>query len=445
MLYQGQCSLQIWSSRRLVSCKAKAKSAGRKTTGKGFGPAVASASPIPQKQRSIELRILDDLPSVLIDPASEIDDNTFNSCLFYMNKTEELCGRLPKLLDHAWTQATTYRIQDCLTQPVLLASPSHTTALHILSVKHDDPYNPAIVAAVWDRMKPDAVALDVQPLYPKSFTRMAKAMDSHILDKLLATPLTSLAKALEHADDIDRLRWHHAILQVVGQGASPILVTKAALFNVFANRDLYLSEAITVAHLATKGAVVAAATGGTSGRNGSGPIPVHGISVEDPVMLQALGEDDFWTEQDSTAYKQMLLNAADPQLRSTVNTWLQGIPVGTSTSAPRQRFVLSRLEQALNRQQEEDHLLAYDAYRSTHSELRVRKQLQLEHEQAEHHLARLRDIATGRLGGRRCSHLLAVMRAEHAARVRRLAKVSMDAAVDIAGAGGRSNSSSGGR
>ncbi|GIL59363.1 hypothetical protein Vafri_14245 [Volvox africanus] len=162
-------------------------------------------------------------------------------------------------------------------------------------------------------------------------------------------------------------------------------------------------------------------------------------------MLQALGEDDFWTEQDSTAYKQMLLNAADPQLRSTVNTWLQGIPVGTSTSAPRQRFVLSRLEQALNRQQEEDHLLAHEAYRSSHSEPRVRKQLQLEHEQAEHHLAQLRDIAAGRLGGRRCSHLLAVMGAEHAARVRRLAKVPMDATVDIAGAGGRSNSSSGGR
>ncbi|GIL87304.1 hypothetical protein Vretimale_1746 [Volvox reticuliferus] len=435
MLYQWPYSQPACSSRRLVACKAKAKGAGGKPTGKGFGTAVPSATPVPQKQRSIELRLLNDLPPVLVEPESEIDDNTFNSCLFFMNKTEELCGRLPKLLDHAWTQATTCRIHDCLTRPVLLASPSHTTALHILSLKHDDPYNPALVATVWDRVKPDAVALDVQPLYPKSFTRMAKAMDPQLLDKLLATPLTSLAKALEHANDIDRLRWHHAILQVVGQGASPILVTKATLFNVFANRDLYLSEAITVAHLAAKGSVVAA-TGGTGGRSGGGPIPVHGIGVEDAAMLQGLGDDDFWTEQDSTAYKQSLLKAADPQLRSTVNTWLQGIPVGTSTSAPRERFVLSRLEQALNRQQEENHSLAHEAYRSSHSEPRVRKQLQLEHEQAEHHLARLRDIAAGRLGGRRCSQILAVMRAEHAARVRRLLEVPMDAIVDTAGSGG---------
>ncbi|GLC44305.1 Tubulin polyglutamylase ttll5 [Pleodorina starrii] len=435
MLVHGPSSLRVgcWStqpSRRLVACSAKTKKAGGKPNGKGFGSAAPASLAPPKQQRGLELRILEDLPTVLVEPESEIDEATFGSCLFFMNKTEELCGRLPKLLDHAWAQATAQRIDDCISRPVQLASaPSHTTALHILSVKHDDCYNPALVTAVWDRVRPDAVALDVQPLYPKSFTRMAKAMDLQLLNKLLAGPLTSLSSGLDCADDVDRLRWHHAILQVVGQGASPILVTKAALFNVFANRDLHLSEAIAVAHLAARGP---AAAGGGGGGGGS-PVPVHGIDVEDVSMLAALGEDDFWTEADSAAYKEALLKATDPKLRSAVNTWLQGIPVGTSTTVPRQRFVLSRMEQALSRQQEEAHTLAHAAYRSSHSEPRVREQLQLQEARGAHMLDRLHDIASGRLGGRKCARLLAVMSSENAARVRRLAEAAAAAAQAAAG------------
>ncbi|EFJ40278.1 hypothetical protein VOLCADRAFT_99961 [Volvox carteri f. nagariensis] len=316
-----------------------------------------------------------------------------------MNKTEELCGRLPKLLDHEWAEATAHRIQDCVSQPVLLTSPTHTTSIHILMVKHDDCYNPALVAAVWDRVQPDAVALDVQPQYPKSFTRMAKAMYPGLMDKLLSTPLTSLSGALDHADDFDRLRWHHALLQVVGQGASPILISQAALFNVFANRDLHLTEAIAVAHLAVQG-------------------PAAGA---DAIMLQALGEDDFWTDEDSAAYRRTLLQVADPKLRSAVSTWLQ-------------RFVLSRLEQALSRQQLEESFVsaaagrvAHEAHCIAHSEPRVREHLRLQGLQTAHHLARLRDIASGRLGGRRCNRILAVMSAEHALRLRRLAEAPGEA------------------
>lgn len=211
MLHQSISILRSGQLDRLVTCRAKAKKPAGQPSGKGFGLSLNPTPSTSQKQRHVELRILEDLPPVLVERKSQIDESTFSSCLFFMNKTEELCGRLPKLLDHAWVQATAHRIDDCVLRPILVTSPTHTTALHILSVKHDDSCNPALIAAVWDRVKPEAVALDVPPLYPKSFTRMAKAMNATLMDKLLQTPLMSLTGSLNHIDDYDRCATPHRL------------------------------------------------------------------------------------------------------------------------------------------------------------------------------------------------------------------------------------------
>ncbi|KXZ49695.1 hypothetical protein GPECTOR_20g552 [Gonium pectorale] len=210
------------------------------------------------------------------------------------------------------------------------------------------------------------------------------------------------------------LRRHHAILSVVGQGASSLSVSEDALVNAFATRDLHLSECIAAAHLAAGG-------GGGGGGGGQRSVLVHGIDVEDDSFLTALDADDFWTEADQAAFQQRLLGAVEPQLRTAVNTWLQGIPKGTSSSVPRQRFVLSRLESALSRTQAEAFRAAFETWRASHPEPRVREQSGLRASQSAHLLARLRDLASGRLGGRRCGTVLAVVGCGHAARIRQLA------------------------
>ncbi|KAG2429564.1 hypothetical protein HXX76_010799 [Chlamydomonas incerta] len=376
---------------------------------------------------------LDDLEPVVLEPNSDIGPSTRDTMLYFMNLTEELCARTPKLLDWAWAKAMEERVRAAVAEPVMLLQPNGGgsssssgsgssggggggggsqqggTAVHLLDVTHDDFANPALLAAVWRQLQPDAVALDVQAPYIKSFTRMAKALPPGLMDKLAAAPLTSLSGALAAADDFDRLRWHHAILSVTSSGGSPIDLDQATLVNVFANRDLHLSEPIAAAALAA-----AAAAAGPTGSN----VMVHGVDVEDDAMLSALDEDEFWTDADTADYRRRLLGAAEPQLRAAVNTWLQGIPSGTSGTVPRQRFVLTRLEAALTPEQQRAFQAADADWRRNHKEPRVREQQALREQQAAHMAARLADVAAGRIGGRRCSRLLAVLGGGHAARVR---------------------------
>lgn len=58
--------------------------------------------------------------------------------------------------------------------------------------------------------------------------------------------------------------------------------------------------------------------------------------------------------------------------------------------------------------------------RLAHSEAKAQKQERLRQQQAMHLLRQLRDIATGRLGGRKCERLLAVLGGGQALRVRNL-------------------------
>ncbi|PNW79172.1 hypothetical protein CHLRE_09g403145v5 [Chlamydomonas reinhardtii] len=376
---------------------------------------------------------LDDLEPIVLEPNSDIGPNTRDKMLYYMNLTEELCGRTPKLLDWAWAKAMEERQREALASPVLLLQPDSSsssnnngsssnsgsssgsqgqqgqggTAVHLLDVTHDDFANPALLAAVWRQLQPDAVALDVQAPYIKSFTRMAKALPPGLMDKLTSAPLTSLSAALNHGDDFDRLRWHHAILSVSSSGGSPIDLDEATLVNVFANRDLHLSEPIAAAALA------AAAGPGSN-------VMVHGVDVEDDAMLSALDEDEFWSDADTAGYHKRLMAAAEPQLRAAVNTWLQGIPSGTTATLPRQRFVLTRLEAALTPDQQRAFQAADVEWRRGHKEPRVREQQALREQQAAHMAARIADVAAGRIGGRRCSRVLAVLGGGHAARVRAL-------------------------
>eukprot|EP00198_Chlamydomonas_reinhardtii_P008263 XP_001697600.1 predicted protein [Chlamydomonas reinhardtii] len=208
------------------------------------------------------------------------------------------------------------------------------------------------------QLQPDAVALDVQAPYIKSFTRMAKALPPGLMDKLTSAPLTSLSAALNHGDDFDR------------SGGSPIDLDEATLVNVFAN--------------------------------------------------SALDEDEFWSDADTAGYHKRLMAAAEPQLRAAVNTWLQGIPSGTTATLPRQRFVLTRLEAALTPDQQRAFQAADVEWRRGHKEPRVREQQALREQQAAHMAARIADVAAGRIGGRRCSRVLAVLGGGHAARVRAL-------------------------
>ncbi|KAG2438294.1 hypothetical protein HYH02_010991 [Chlamydomonas schloesseri] len=387
---------------------------------------------------------LDDLEPIVLEPNSDIGPNTRDTMLYFMNLTEELCGRTPKLLDWAWAQAMEQRVREAVSNPVMLLHPEPSgsstgsssnsgasssgssgaaaaaaatagaTAVHLLDVTHDDFANPALLAAVWRQLAAlqqpvEAVALDVQPPYIKSFTRMAKAMPPGLMDKLLSAPLASLSGALNHGDDFDRLRWHHAILSVSSSGGSPIDIDEATLVNAFANRDLHLSEPIAAAALA------AAAAG-----PGSSNVMVHGVDVEDDAMLTALDEDGFWTDADTADYRKRLLGAAEPQLRAAVNTWLQGIPTGTSATVPRQRFVLTRLESALTPAQQQAFQAADAEWRRGHREPRVREHQALREQQAAHMAARIAEVAAGRIGGRRCGRVLAVLGGGHAARVRAL-------------------------
>lgn len=59
-------------------------------------------------------------------------------------------------------------------------------------------------------------------------------------------------------------------------------------------------------------------------------------------------------------------------------------------------------------------------WRRGHKEPRVREQQALREQQAAHMAARIADVAAGRIGGRRCSRVLAVLGGGHAARVRAL-------------------------
>ncbi|GFR40307.1 hypothetical protein Agub_g841, partial [Astrephomene gubernaculifera] len=390
VLHSGQ---HLQSRQRLVSCGAKAnRQQGGKASGRGFGSS-APASKTLQRRRGLEVQLLDDLPPVIVDPDSGIHESTRDTCLFFMNKTEELCGRLPKLLDSAWAKAVAERIDDCVSRPIALTSPGHTAMLHLLDITHDDLVNPALIAAVWDRVQPDAVTVDVPQSYIKSFTRVAKAMDPKLLHKLMAAPLTSLSGALDHADDFDRLRWHHAVLSVTGPaGSSPIAVGEEALVNTFAARDLYLSECVAVAQLAVAGA---AAGGGAAAAAGTA-VMVHGIDPEDDPAQALLDSDDLWGEADMREWQQRLLGAADPQLRAAVNTWLQGIPAGTSSSTPRQRFVLGRLLQALSAARQRALMAADDAWRSSHSNPQIRQQHEFRTARVVQQLGAIRDVACGR-------------------------------------------------
>ncbi len=127
----------------------------------------------------------------------------------------------------------------------------------------------------------------ILPTFPLS--RVTSSIPPHIPARPAAAASASLASTpFPPRPDPTRcrLRWHHALLQVVSQRASPILVSQAALFNVFANRDLHLSEAVAVAHLAARGnAGAAAGAAAVSGPGGAasaagGPIQVHGVDVE---------------------------------------------------------------------------------------------------------------------------------------------------------------------
>ncbi|KAG2488786.1 hypothetical protein HYH03_012783 [Edaphochlamys debaryana] len=343
-----------------------------------------------------------------------------------MDKTEELCGRLPKAMDAAWATAAAERIEDCVSRPIPLVSTSGgpVQQLHLLAVTHDDATNPALLAAAWERLRPDAVALDVQPPYPKSFNRMARAMPPGLLEGLMGAPLGALGAALDAADDVDRLKWHHAILEVVASGASPIHVSEDALVNAFANRDLLFAECIAAAALAARPAP------------GGGPaVLVHGIDLEEDDPLQAqLEPGDWFTDADVASYRQRLLGAAEGGLRAAVNTWLQGIPAGTSSTVPRQRFVLTRLEQALGRARFNEFQAADAAWRLAHADSKARLQQEAWKTQAAHMLSRLGDIASGRVGGRRCERLLAVVGSAAAVRIRALAEARARAEAATAGA-----------
>lgn len=200
-----KCLLQRRSVLCAAATKKKGGSSGGKTAGKGFG---AQTAPAPTKgpARGIPIQLLDDLPVINVDTDTGIDEETRDQCLFYMNKTEELCGRLPKALDAAWVRVVNERLDDCEHRPVAVGSAGESQ-VHFLEVTHDDATNPALLRQAWERVQPDAIAMDVQPIHIKSLGRIAKLVPEDLMTKILTTPLTSLSGALDHLDDFDRLKW----------------------------------------------------------------------------------------------------------------------------------------------------------------------------------------------------------------------------------------------